>query len=203
MIDASLLAWTTLAILVTVTPGPDTLLVVGHSLKSGARAGLSAAAGIIAGFFWYAALAYFGLMALLSATPWLYMAVKIAGALYLAFIGAQMIFGAIRPSTEEKTIPLGAPFRQGLLTNALNPKVALFYLAALPQFVPAGPDAPARAVLLIAIHYATGAVWLGGIAVAAARAGAGIRRSALYRWIEGIIGAALIGLAARLAFERR
>jgi threonine/homoserine/homoserine lactone efflux protein len=203
--DAAFFAWCALALLVTLTPGPDTLLVIGHAMKSGARAGLAAAAGIISGFVWYAALAGFGFMAVLAATPSIYLAVKVAGALYLAWIGAGMLLGAIRPKPEESVrVPkLGAPFRQGLFTNALNPKVALFYLAALPQFIPAGPDAPARAILLIAVHYATGAVWLSGVAIASARAGRAMRASPVVRWIEGAIGALLLGLGVRLLFDRR
>lgn len=202
--DAAILTWAGLALLVTVTPGPDTMLVIGHALKGGARAGLAAAGGIAAGFVWYAALAWFGFMAILAASPFLYTLVKIAGALYLAWIGVQMIAGAIRPKPDEQgKVALGAPFRQGLLTNALNPKVALFYLAALPQFLPAGPEAPARAVLLIGVHYALGAAWLSFVAVSSARAGRVLGASPLMRGIEGLVGAALIGLGARLLFERR
>jgi threonine/homoserine/homoserine lactone efflux protein len=205
---ASFMAWCALALLVTVAPGPDTLLVLGHTLKSGPRAGLAAAAGIISGFFWYAGLAGFGFMAILVATPSLYLAVKIAGALYLAWIGAGMLanalWGAIRPKSEHAAPPsLGAPFRQGLFTNALNPKVALFYLAALPQFIPAGPEAPARAVQLIGVHYAMGALWLAGLVFAAARAGRAIRASPITRWLEGAIGALLMGLGVRLLLDRR
>lgn len=204
--DASFLAWIALAFLVTITPGPDTLLVVGHSMRSGVRAGLAATAGIISGGVWYAGLAAFGFMAVLAATPALYLVVKIAGAAYLAWVGAGMFWGAIRPKLEQspgKAPKLGAPYRQGLLTNTLNPKVALFYLAALPQFIPAGPEAPFRAVFLIGVHYAIGAAWLAGVAVASARAGRAMRASPVTRWIEGTIGALLMGLGARLLLERR
>lgn len=204
ILDAAFLTWAGLALLVTLTPGPDTMLVVGHALRGGARAGLAATLGIAAGFVWYAALAWFGFMAILAASPLVYNFVKIAGALYLAWIGAQLIMGALRPRPDEGgRVALGAPFRQGLLTNALNPKVALFYLAALPQFLPAGPEAPARAVLLIGVHYALGAAWLSLVALSSARAGRALGASPLMRWMEGLVGAALIGLGARLLFERR
>jgi threonine/homoserine/homoserine lactone efflux protein len=203
-LDASFIAWLALAALVTIAPGPDTLLVLGHAMKSGVRAGLAVTAGTISGFFWYAGLAGFGFMSILAATPALYLAVKTAGALYLAWIGAGMLLGAFRPKPEHAAPPkLGAPFRQGLFTNAFNPKIALFYLAALPQFVPAGPDAPGHAILLIGVHYAMGAAWLSGLVFAAARAGEAIRASPVTRWIEGAIGALLIGLGMRLIFDRR
>lgn len=201
--DASLLAWIALAFLLTITPGPDTLLVVGHAMKNGVRAGLAAVAGICAGFLWYAALAGFGFIAILAASPAVFTILKVAGALYLAWIGVAMIAGATRPPTEEKPVRLGAPFRQGLLTNALNPKIGLFYLAVLPQFVGAEAGAPLRAVALVAIHYVIGGLWLAGVALAAARAGVAVRRTRAYRWLEGLLGAAFIGLGVRLLLERR
>ena len=99
--------------------------------------------------------------------------------------------------------PAAAPFRQGLLTTTLNPKIALFYLAALPQFAGQGPNAPWIGVMLIAIHYAMGAAWLSGIALTAGRAGAALKNSSASRWLHGIIGTLLIGIAGKLAFDRR
>ncbi|MBL8551528.1 MAG: LysE family translocator [Hyphomonadaceae bacterium] len=211
--DASLLTWLALCLLVTITPGPDTLLVVGHAMRS-LRAGLAATAGIASGFVWYAGLAGFGFMAVLAAIPALYVGVKIAGAAYLAWIGVGMLvkalWGAIRPKPDDADAPPttfaalgGAPYRQGLLTNAFNPKIALFYLAALPQFVPAGPSAPAHAAALIGAHYLMGAVWLAGVAFAAARAGRAMKASPVMRWVEGAIGAMLLGLGVRLLLDRR
>jgi threonine/homoserine/homoserine lactone efflux protein len=84
----------------------------------------------------------------------------------------------------------------------LNPKVALFFLAILPQFVGTGADAPVRGMLLIAVPYAMGAVWLGLLAVAVARAGRIARQSSVMRWFEGVVGAAFLGLAGRLALAR-
>jgi threonine/homoserine/homoserine lactone efflux protein len=85
----------------------------------------------------------------------------------------------------------------------LNPKVAVFYLAALPQFVGHGPDAPLKGVLLIAIHYAIGGAWLSAIALGAGRAGEAFRTSPAMRWLEGVAGVFLLGVAGRLAVERR
>ena len=205
-LDPSILAWTALATAVALSPGPDTLLVAGNAVRGGWRAGLQTIAGNAVGGVMYAALFGFGLMSVLAASAPLYLAVKIAGAIYLAFIGAQMLWGAIRRSptvaVEEPPVA-GSPFRQGLLTNALNPKVAVFYLAALPQFAGHGPDAPLKGVLLIAIHYAIGAAWMSMVAVAAGKAGAAFRSSAAMRWLEGIAGVFLLGVAGRLVVERR
>ena len=153
-----LLTWSALALVASISPGPDTLVVAGHAARNGLRAGLAAAAGIVAGGLWYMLLFGFGFLRLLNAWPMLFLIVKICGALYLAFLGVKLLIGAVKAETRhpEKPLDLSAPFRQALLTNALNPKVALFYLAVLPQFVGSGPNAPAFGVLLIAIHYAIG-----------------------------------------------
>jgi threonine/homoserine/homoserine lactone efflux protein len=202
---AALLAWSALAVAATVSPGPDTLLVASHAARGGLRAGLAAAAGIVAGGVYYALLIGFGALNLLVAIPMLFLAVKIAGALYLTWLGASLIWRAWRgkaAETSEKPIELHQPFVQAFLTNALNPKVALFYLAALPQFA-SGANAPAVGVMLIAIHYATAAIWMPCVALAASRARRFAWNSTFVRWLEGAVGAFFLGVAGRLAFTQR
>ena len=194
MADHSLLAWTLLSVGLVLTPGPDTMLVAGHAARGGVRAGMAAVTGVVLGGLWYMALCGF---------PTLFTVVKIAGAIYLAWLGFKLIRGAIQPAPATEAAPaLGKPFWQGLLTTALNPKVALFFLAILPQFVGTGPDAPLKGALLIAVPYVMGGFWLAGIALVAARAGRAAKASNAMRWIEGVLGAAFIGLAGRLALAR-
>lgn len=203
--DHSLLAWTALAVALALSPGPDTMLVLGQAARGGLRAGFAAVAGISVGGLWYMALCGFGFLSLLNAVPNLFIVVKTVGALYLAWLGVQMLRGALRtPAGEDqtRTAALGAPFRQGFLTTVLNPKVAIFFLAALPQFVGTGPDAPMRGVMLIGIAYAIGFAWLSLLLVAAVSAGRRIGKSGLVRWFEGVVGAAFIGMAGRLALAR-
>jgi len=199
-----LLAWSALALAASLSPGPDTLLVAGHAARNGLRAGLAAVAGIVTGGLWYMALFGFGLLRLLNASPTLFLVVKTGGALYLAWLGIKLLLGALRrqPATQQHPVRLSAPYRQGFITNALNPKVALFYLAALPQFVGTAPHAPLFGIVLIAIHYAIGGAWLSAVAVGAAKTGGTIRNSNFMRWIEGMLGAAFIGLAGKLAVSR-
>ena len=203
MIDATaLLAWSALALIVTLTPGPDTLLVASHSARGGFRAGLAAVLGITTGALWYGSLIAFGALSVLVAVPALFLAVKIAGALYLAWLGAGMIWNAVRNKSEQgqaKPVDLKAPYAQGFFTNALNPKVALFYLAALPQFAGTGADAPMVGLLLLAIHAVFGFVWLSFVAFAAARARMIVWKSAVTRWLEGTVGVFFVGVAGRLA----
>lgn len=209
-----ILAWTALALVVTLTPGPDTLLVAGAAMRRGAPAGLAVTAGIVAGGVFYALLCGFGFLSLLTAVPTLYGVVKCAGALYLAFVGLGILRDAWRPAAahpggtggpvQTSLGPsLASLFRQGLITNALNPKVALFYLAALPQFTGRGSQAPLLGVGLIAIHYLLGAVWLSVVALSAGRAGGALRSSSVSRWLHGAIGVFLLGVAGKLALERR
>ena len=208
MIDANiLLTWSTLALAVTVAPGPDTLLVASHAASRGFRAGLAVVAGIQLGAVWYACLFGLGLLRVLVAIPPLFLAVKILGALYLAWLGGQMIWKAVhrderRAEETEDAVTLGRPLRQGFLSNALNPQVAVFYLAALPQFAGTGNDAPAIGALLIAIHSVIGVTWLSLIAFAASRArGLGLKGT-IARWLEGATGAFFVGVAGRLALDR-
>lgn len=202
----ALLAWSALALIVTLTPGPDTLLVASHAARSGARAGLAALAGIMtAVVFFYGSLIAFGALSILVAVPALFMAAKIAGALYLAWLGVGMIWRAVkgrRSDAAARPLDLKQPYAQGFFTNALNPKVALFYLAALPQFA-SGPNAPMIGVLLLAIHAAFGVVWLTFIAFAAARARTIAWDSGVVRWLEGAVGAFFIGVAGRPAVAQR
>jgi threonine/homoserine/homoserine lactone efflux protein len=203
---AALLAWSALALIVTLTPGPDTLLVAAHAARGGFRAGMAALAGIMTGVVWYGSLIAFGALSVLVTVPALFLAVKIAGALYLAWLGAGMIWNAVKGKKGEapaKPVNLGKPYAQGFFTNALNPKVALFYLAALPQFAGAGADAPLIGLMLLAIHAVFGLVWLSFIAFAAARARSLVWNGAVVRWLEGAVGAFFVGVAGRLALAQR
>jgi len=207
---AALLAWSALALAVTLSPGADTLLVASHAARGGVRSGLAAVAGIQCGAASYAVLFGFGALSVLAATPVLFAIVKIAGAIYLAFLGLQFLWGALtRKDMAQAEAPkiaangsLLQPLRQGFLSNILNPKVALFYLAALPQFA-SGPNAPLIGAMLIGIHALFGAMWLSIVAYAASRARAITWNRILVRWLEGAIGAFFLGVAGRLALAQR
>jgi threonine/homoserine/homoserine lactone efflux protein len=202
----ALFAWSALALIVTLTPGPDTLLVASHAARTSFRAGMAALAGIMtAVVFFYGSLIAFGALSILVAVPALFLAVKIAGAMYLAWLGAGMIWSAVRGRRGEaqaKPLDLKQPYSQGFLTNALNPKIAMFYLAALPQFA-SGENAPLIGVMLLGIHAVFGFAWLSVIAFAAARARTIAWNNDLVRWLEGAVGAFFLGLAGRLALVQR
>ncbi|MGE4322843.1 MAG: LysE family translocator [Sphingobium sp.] len=200
----SLLAWTVMATGLVLLPGPDTMLVAGHAARRGLKAGMAAIGGIQLGGLFYMALCGFGFLSVLNAVPGLFMGVKIAGAVYLAWLGFSMLRGACRPQPEKpvRIRPDSSPFVQGFISTVLNPKVAIFFLAALPQFVGTGPSAPFQGMVLIAIVYVLGFFWCAALAALAAGAGRSIGQSRAMRWFEGAMGVGFFGLAGRLALAR-
>ena len=210
-LDPQLLAAYLLACVVLIlTPGPDMLFVLGQTLAGGARRGWAAACGIYAGALVHIALAVLGLSALLAASPGLFLAVRLAGAADLIWLGIGALRGALRPGAaapSSHAVPEAreggrAAFWQGALTNLLNPKVALFFLAFLPQFV--APDlAPAWVQMLLlgpllpllAVPFFAVLIALADRAVAAL--------SAARRWLDGVSGAIFLGLGLRLLLAAR
>jgi threonine/homoserine/homoserine lactone efflux protein len=198
------------ALLLNLTPGPDMLFVAGTAASRGRRAGLLAALGVGAGCLFHTLLAAVGLSALLAASDLAFSAVKWTGAAYLLWTGLAMLRGRRGDAQTPSGRPERGdnPFWQGALTNALNPKVALFFLAFLPQFIDAG--APGQAVALVVL----GTLFnLGGtgvnlvVALLASRAAAGLaERSGAGRigpWLQRAAGAMFVGLGLKLALSSR
>jgi threonine/homoserine/homoserine lactone efflux protein len=192
-------------LLLNVTPGPDTAYIVGRSVQLGWRGGAAAALGVSTGCLVHVFAAALGLSALLAASSAAFTLVKWAGAAYLCFIGVKMLLS--RPPAPAgdpapgSAITLRQVFWQGALTNALNPKVALFFLAFLPQFVAA--DAPHKAaafVLLGVIFIINGTLWCLGVAAFAARAAGRVRQSGrALLWINRALGGLFVYLGVRVA----
>jgi threonine/homoserine/homoserine lactone efflux protein len=194
-------------LLLNVTPGPDTAYIIGRGVQLGWRGGAAAALGISTGCLVHVFAAAIGLSALLAASSAAFTLIKWAGAAYLCFIGVKMLLS--RPPTPvddaaitgRETISLRHVFVQGALTNVLNPKVALFFLAFLPQFVAA--DSPHKAAAFVAlglIFIFNGTLWCLGVAAFAARAAGRIRRSGqALRWINRALGGLFVYLGVRIA----
>jgi threonine/homoserine/homoserine lactone efflux protein len=188
------------------TPGVDFLLTVSRTLQSGARAGVAAALGISAGCVVHALAAAFGLAALLAVHPGAFLLIQWVGAAYLAWLGLGLLQQAWRSagssptgSTVVAARPGWAEFRTGLLTNVLNPKVALFFLAFLPQFVPAAsPSKTASFLLLGAWFVLQGTVFLLGLVVVCAQLGRLRTRPVLQRAVQAAGGLLFLALAVRL-----
>ena len=192
-------------LLLNVTPGPDTAYIIGRSLQLGWRGGAAAALGISCGCLLHVLGAAIGLSALLMTSSVAFTAIKWIGAAYLLFTGVQMLLSRQRPianvTPEGDATTLRRVFWQGALTNALNPKVALFFLAFLPQFVSAdSPHKTAAFLLLGTIFIFNGTLWCLGVAAFAARAAHRIRRSSgVVAWINRTLGGLFVYLGIRVA----
>jgi len=191
-------------LLLNVTPGPDTAYIVCRSIQLGWRGGAAAATGISAGCLVHVFGAAIGLSALLMASSTAFAVLKLAGAAYLLLTGIQMLLSRPRPIAEAAAVTetsLSRVFWQGALTNVLNPKVALFFLAFLPQFVVADSSHKTLAFLALGmIFISTGTLWCLGIAAFAARAASRIRQSAnVMAWINRVLGGLFVYLGIRVA----
>ncbi len=206
--DASQLAFFTLASLVIIaTPGPDMILIMSRSIAMGRTAGISTAAGVSVGLLGHTALAALGVGALLQASELLFMLLKLIGAAYLIHLG----FTAFRRPAISFTTATGASdsprvlFIQGMLSNLSNPKIAIFYFAFLPQFVPSASTHPTLLLLVLGISFSVLTfVIKGPIAIFAARLSRWFRNQpAAQRWLNRICGTVLVSLGLRLIFETR
>ena len=211
MIDGQVLTFTLVAAVLTVTPGADTMLVVRNVLRGGRHDGVVTTLGICCGLFVHALLSALGVSIVLTHSAAAFHAIKLAGAGYLIWLGLQSLRTALRGtgdvagtvSRAATRVPGRRCFAEGFLSNVLNPKVAVFYLAFLPQFI--GPTDPAltRSLLLASIHFVEGMLWLAMLAVTVDRARRVLLTATVRRMLDGLCGLVLVGFGARLAFERR
>lgn len=208
MFDLQLVTFVVLAAALTLSPGADTLLVIRNVVARGRGAGVATAFGICCGLFVHATLSALGLSVLLAHSAWAYELLRICGALYLLWLGLQSLARALQRTDDKAAVEATTPpsrarsFREGLLTNVLNPKVAVFYLAFLPQFVGLHDPVFAKSMLLAGIHASMGLAWLAALAAMLDRARALITRPRVKRLFEGVSGGILVGLGARLVFAR-
>jgi threonine/homoserine/homoserine lactone efflux protein len=193
-------------LLLNVTPGQDTLYIVGRSVSQGRRAGLLSVAGISSGCVVHTLAAAFGLSAILAASANAFTAVKVAGAAYLVYMGIRMVLE--RASSAAAAVQFapergGAIYRGGLMSNVLNPKTALFFLAFLPQFV--APTAPSRILTFLflgGVFIFNGTLWC-LVLVWGASAMSRLRdRPASGLWLKRAVGTIFVGLGVKLAVSR-
>jgi threonine/homoserine/homoserine lactone efflux protein len=206
------LAFLGISLVVIMTPGPDTALTIRNTLIGGARGGVFTAIGVSTGQLVWALAASAGVVGVLVASAPVFEILRYAGAAYLIWIGAQSLVSAFRPvpvaasaSSHGGRRRLGAvgAFRQGIINDLANPKMAAFFASLLPQFVPAEGASFAALMLLGVVFSAMTLTWLAVYAFAVAKAGDFLRRSRIRRAIEGVTGAVLIAFGLRLASEHR
>jgi threonine/homoserine/homoserine lactone efflux protein len=204
----SVLAFTLVAAVITITPGVDTALVIRNTLAGGRGTGLRTSAGVCTGLVTWGLLSALGVSAVVTASRVGFDILRFAGAAYLVYLGARSLLGTRRRGVDdadvEPALPVRAraPYRNGLANNLLNPKIGVFYLTLLPQFVPAGTSVLGVSVLLASINAVEAMIWLSVITVAVTRARAVLRRPAVRRRLERVTGVVLIGFGARIALER-
>jgi len=208
MIDApTLLLFTGACLALTVTPGPDMLLIASRSLSQGRQAGFASLAGIQLGTYCHALAAALGLSQLFVAVPLAYDALRLLGAAYLLYLAWKTLRSGsnLQLSTGLQSIPASRVFQQGLLTNILNPKMALFVLALFPQFIdPRAGSVVVQMLILATLLNLMGLVVNGAVIVAVSRMKsrfAGQRFSA--RWPNYLLGSVFAGLACKLIFDSR
>jgi threonine/homoserine/homoserine lactone efflux protein len=203
-LEQSLIAFTLAAALLTVTPGLDTALVLRTAASEGARRAVLAGLGICAGCLMWGAVVALGLGVLLATSELAYTMLRWIGAGYLFYLGIKLIASRREDLGFENGAATGHNnwFWRGLLTNALNPKVGIFYVSFLPQFVPAGANVPATTLLLAAIHAALGLLWFAALILATQPIAKALRRPPLIRTLDRLTGGLFLLFGARLALGR-
>jgi threonine/homoserine/homoserine lactone efflux protein len=192
------LAFVGISALIIVVPGQDTALTIRNTLAGGRDAGVRTALGISSGLAVWALAAAAGLAALLRASEPAFLALRVAGAAYLVYLGVQALRSAVRGGgTVHLAARRGAPYRQGFLSNLGNPKIAVFFTSLLPQFGHSFGALLALGLVFCVMTFA----WLAPSALVVARAGDVLRRSRARRALDAVTGTVLVALGLRLATE--
>lgn len=197
-------------VLLNITPGPDMALVIARSTQQGTRAGIVAALGIGCGALFHIAAATIGVSAIVLTSAYAFTLLKLVGGIYLVYLGVAMLKASVTEAPPAEAAQrladtrLRGIFVQGVLTNSLNPKVAIFFLAFLPQFVE--PDAPSKALALTTlglVFTTVGTAWNVIVAWFAGRLARSPGYARLRAWLERAIGTLFVGVGIRLAFSER
>lgn len=207
---SALLAFSLAAALLTLTPGLDTALVLRTAAVEGGRRAMQAGGGIVVGVLAWGVIAAFGLGAVLAVSRTAYAVLQMAGAAYLLWLGLNLLWAARRarpalPQDAGRDSPPGGGrrwFLRGLLTNLLNPKVGVFYVSLLPQFIPADVPVVGFSVLLAGIHAAMGLAWFAALVLATRPLARWLRQPAVTRSLDALTGLALMLFGLRLALSR-
>ena len=202
-----LLAFVAISALLAVTPGVDMALVAKNGLLRGRRDAVLTAIGVCLGLLGWTAATAVGVSALLRTSAVAFTILKLAGAAYLLYLGVQALWASRRADLPTAPLETGrrgrSPVRQGLLTNLLNPKIAIFFTSFIPQFVDPGEPVLVPSLVLGALFTLIGLAWLLAYALVVSAAGNALRRPRVKRVLDRLTGCVLIGFGVRLATERR
>ncbi|WP_280547832.1 MULTISPECIES: LysE family translocator [unclassified Halomonas] len=197
--------------LLSMSPGVDTLLVIRNTARGGWRDGVVTSLAICCGLFVHAAVSALGISLILLQSAWAFGLLKLAGAAYLVWLGVNSLRSARRGrglpvggvQADRQAVPLWRPVREGLLSNVLNPKTVVFYMAFLPQFIAPGDPALAKSLWLAGVHFVVANLWQVGIVIMVGSAGRWLASPAFSRWLNGVTGAVLVGFGIKLALTRQ
>lgn len=204
-VNDSLFAFSLAALLLTLTPGLDTALILRTACAEGGKKAFHAALGIDAGCFICGGLVALGLGALLAVSEMAYTVLKVCGAVYLSWLGLQLL---IRPRSsfsngDDNNVSQGSWFIRGMLGNVLNPKMGIFYVSFLPQFIPAGHSPLIWTFILVSIHVAIGTIWSVTLILSTHFASAVLKKSRVVRVMDRATGGLFLCFAAKLAISTR
>jgi len=203
------LSFIAVASLLVMSPGPNGVLIARTVPTSGKMAGFANVAGFVAAFYLHGALSILGISAILLASSKAFLIFKVIGAAYLFWIGFKALRNAysgsnaaqyIEPAKSTRT--LRAAFFEGFLTNVLNPKTSMFYLAAFPQFITIDNRAVASAFVLVLLHTLINVAWFGAMVLLFARLTRLAKNDTFQRWLHGITGAVFVGFGLKLTTYR-
>ncbi len=194
--------------ILTLTPGLDTALVIRNTTRGGSVDGWVTSLGICCGLFVHATLSAIGISAVLLQSAQLFYSMKLIGAAYLVYLGITSLIAVYRGNTglnisaaAIQTTSIRRSFREGVLSNVLNPKTAVFYLAFLPQFINPAHSALIQALMMAAVHFVIAMVWQCGVASMVHGAKRWVQNSSAMQWMEGITGGVLVALGIKLALD--
>ncbi|MCG8492184.1 MAG: LysE family translocator [Sneathiellales bacterium] len=206
---SEILTFVTIAALLVMSPGPNGLLIAKTVPTSGKKAGLANVAGFVTAFYLHGALSILGISILLVQSATAFTIVKFLGALYLCWIGFKSLYAAykgegktdtVKPARRKRT--LIAAYIEGFLTNALNPKVSMFYLAAFPQFIQVGESAVSASFLLVFLHSMLCALWFTAITLLLSKLTRATGNAGFQRAVKAVTGVVFVGFGIKLATMR-
>lgn len=195
----------------TITPGVDTLLIIRNTARGGWKDGVTSSAGICSGLFIHATISAVGIAVILLQTAWAYQLLKWAGAAYLIWLGWQSLRSAAKPTNnlfDQSTTQAAGSFRpvrslkEGFLSNVLNPKTVIFYMAFLPQFIDPNGSALQQSLMLAGIHFIIAMIWQCLIALMVNQAKDWLSKPKTNQWFNGITGSILMALGFRLLLDK-
>lgn len=211
LVDAQFLPFVVAITLLSITPGVDTLLVIRNTARGGLRDGALTSLAICMGLFVHATVSALGVSLILLQSAWAFSALKLIGAGYLIWLGIQSL-NQVRYSRglpvaevvsgEFQRTGIWRPVREGLLSNVLNPKTVVFYMAFLPQFIAPTDPVLLKSLWLAGVHFVIANIWQIGVAVMVGSAGSLLARPGFSRWLNGITGGVLVAFGIKLALAR-